>query len=83
MDKIVERFKRYIAVDTKADSSSETCPSTPGQLELGALLVEELKEIGLSDVRQDENGYVYASLKSNIDKDVPTIGFIAHFYLYT
>ena len=78
MDKIVERFKRYIAVDTKADSSSETCPSTPGQLELGALLVEELKEIGLSDVRQDENGYVYASLKSNIDKDVPTIGFIAH-----
>ena len=78
MDKIVERFKRYIAIDTKADPSSDTCPSSPGQLELGALLVEELKEIGLSDVRQDENGYVYASLKSNIDKDVPTIGFIAH-----
>ena len=78
MDKIVERFKRYIAIDTKADASSDTCPSTPGQLELGALLVEELKEIGLSDARQDENGYVYASLKSNIDKEVPTIGFIAH-----
>ncbi|MDR7871198.1 MAG: peptidase T [Tissierellaceae bacterium] len=78
MDKIVERFKRYIAIDTKSDENSETCPSTQGQLELGAMLVEELKEIGLSDVRQDEHGYVYAALKSNIDKKVPTIGFIAH-----
>lgn len=78
MDKVVERFKRYIAMDTKSDPNSQTCPSTPGQMELGALLVEELKEIGLSHVRQDENGYVYASLKSNIDKKVPTIGFIAH-----
>lgn len=78
MDKIVERFKRYISIDTKSDENSETCPSTKGQLELGALLVEELKEIGLDDVKQDENGYVYATLKSNMDKEVPTIGFIAH-----
>lgn len=78
MDKVVERFKRYIAIDTRSDGKSKTCPSTPGQLELGTLLVEELKEIGLSHVKQDENGYVYASLKSNIDKEVPTIGFIAH-----
>lgn len=79
MDKIVERFKGYIAIDTKSDENSETCPSTKGQLELGKLVVEELKDLGLSDVKQDENGYVYATLKSNIDKKVPTIGFIAHF----
>jgi len=78
MEKIVERFKRYIAIDTKSDDNSQTCPSTKGQLELGALLVEELKELGLEDARQDKNGYVYATLKSNIDKKVPTIGFIAH-----
>lgn len=78
MNKIVERFKRYIAIDTRSNEASETCPSTQGQLELGALLVEELKEIGLSEIRQDKNGYVYATLKSNIDKKVPTIGFIAH-----
>lgn len=78
MEKIVERFKRYIAVDTRSDETSKTCPSTPGQLELGALLVEELKEIGLTDARQDESGYVYASLESNIERKVPTIGFIAH-----
>ena len=78
MEKIVERFKRYIAVGTRSDETSKTCPSTPGQLELGALLVEELKEIGLTDARQDESGYVYASLESNIERKVPTIGFIAH-----
>jgi tripeptide aminopeptidase len=78
MDKIVERFKRYIAIDTKSDENSNTCPSTPGQLELGALLVDELKELGLDNVKQDNNGYVYATLKSNIDKKVPTIGFISH-----
>jgi len=78
MDKVIDRFKRYIAVDTKSDENNSTCPSTKGQLELGALLVEELKEIGLQDVRQDKNGYVYATLKSNIDKKVPTIGFISH-----
>ena len=78
MDKIVERFKSYIAIDTRSDENSSTCPSTKGQLELGALLVKELNELGLEDVKQDENGYVYATLKSNIDKEVPTIGFIAH-----
>jgi tripeptide aminopeptidase len=78
MAKIVERFKRYIAIDTRSDENSQTCPSTKGQLELGALLVKELKELGLEDAKQDENGYVYATLKSNMDKKVPTIGFIAH-----
>ena len=78
MDKIVERFKKYIAVDTRSDEDSETCPSSKGQLKLGQILVEDLKKIGLSDVKQDKNGYVYATLKSNIDKEVPTVGFISH-----
>lgn len=79
MDKIVERFKRYIAVDTRSDENSDTVPSTKGQLELGKILVEELNELGLEDVVQDENGYVYATLPANTDKEVPTIGFVAHF----
>lgn len=78
MDKIIERFKRYIAIDTRSDEDSNFCPSTQGQIVLGAILVDELKELGLSDIRQDENGYVYGTLKANIDKKVPTIGFIAH-----
>lgn len=78
MDRIVERFIGYIGMDTRSDENSDTCPSTSGQLELGALLVKELNELGLEDVKQDENGYVYATLKSNIDKKVPTIGFISH-----
>ena len=78
MDKIVERFKRYIAVDTRSDADSETVPSTKGQLELGKLLVEELNQLGLENVKQDQNGYIYAELPSNTAEEVPTIGFIAH-----
>ncbi|MFN2341365.1 MAG: peptidase T [Halanaerobium sp.] len=78
MDKIIERFKRYIAVDTKSDSDSETVPSTNGQLELGKLLLGELNELGLKNVIQDENGYIYAELPSNTAEEVPTIGLIAH-----
>lgn len=78
MNKIIERFKKYIAVDTKSDSNSETVPSTEGQLELGKILVKELKELKLEDVVQNDKGYIYATLPSNIDQEVPTIGFIAH-----
>ncbi len=78
MDRIIERFKKYISIDTRSDENSNTSPSTPGQLELGSILVEELKDLGLEDAIQDENGYVYATLKSNMDKRVPTIGFISH-----
>ncbi|MEO3945914.1 peptidase T [Gorillibacterium sp. CAU 1737] len=75
---LIERLIRYAKVETQADDNSETCPSTPGQLELGRLLVEELKEIGLSDASMDENGYVMATLPANTDKPVPVIGFLAH-----
>lgn len=75
---IVERFLKYVSFDTTSNEESETCPSTKGQLVLGNYLVEEMKEIGLSDVYQDEDGYVYATLPSNTDKNVKTVGFVAH-----
>ena len=74
----LERFKRYIAIDTKSDENVTTCPSSKGQLTLGALLVEELHALGLTNAVQDPHGYVYASLSANIDTKVPVIGFIAH-----
>jgi tripeptide aminopeptidase len=74
----VERFLRYVKIDTQSDEESTTFPSDPKQLELSKLLVEELKEIGLTDAHMDENGYVIATLPSNTEKDVTTIGFIAH-----
>lgn len=74
---IRQRFFNYIAIDTKSDPESETCPSSKNQLDLGRLLLEELKAFGLNDARMDEYGYVYASLKGNVE-NVPTIGFIAH-----
>lgn len=78
MKKVHERFLEYVKVDTKSDEETRTTPSTKGQLELGKILAEELKSIGLQDVRIDEFGYVYGTLKGNIDKKVPTVGFISH-----
>lgn len=70
------RFKKYISIDTKSDENSETCPSTKGQLELGALLTAELQEMGIH-AEQDKNGYVYASIPANVPGK-KTVGFIAH-----
>jgi tripeptide aminopeptidase len=78
MSKVVERFIKYVKFDTKADDTSDTVPSTPGQLVLAKELGKELEQLGLSDVSVDENGYVMASLPSNLHKKVPTVGFIAH-----
>ncbi|MGZ9793423.1 peptidase T [Bacillus atrophaeus] len=75
---IIERFTTYVKVDTQSNENNDTCPSTPGQLTLANMLVEELKSIGMEDAAIDENGYVMATLPSNTDKDVPTIGFLAH-----
>lgn len=77
-EEMIKRFTTYVQIDTQSNEDSETCPSTKGQLELGKLLVEELKEIGMQEVSMDENGYVFATLPSNTEKDVPTIGFLAH-----
>ncbi|MFK8269741.1 peptidase T [Capnocytophaga stomatis] len=79
MQKLVERFITYIKTDTQSDPESQTTPSTEKQWNLARLLVEELKSIGLEDVTIDENSYVMATLPSNVDYEVPTIGFIAHF----
>jgi tripeptide aminopeptidase len=78
MSNVVERFIKYVKYDTKADEESTTTPSTPNQMVLAKDLVKELKELGISDVAVDENGYIMATLPANIDKDIPVIGFIAH-----
>ncbi|WP_208585970.1 peptidase T [Gracilibacillus suaedae] len=76
--KLIERLSKYVQIDTQSNESNPDCPSTDGQWELAHLLVEELKDIGMHDVTVDENGYVMATLPSNVDKDVPVIGFLAH-----
>jgi len=78
MFKVTERFLRYIKCDTKSDEDSSTVPSTPGQLEFAGKLAEELKDLGLKDVSLDEKGYIMATLPSNIEEEVPVVGFIAH-----
>ncbi len=77
-EKLIERFLKYVKIDTQSDENSQTCPSTEKQLVLAKLLVEELNSLGLSDVSLDKNGYVMATLPSNIDRNVPVIGFISH-----
>lgn len=74
---LTERFLKYVSFDTQSNEESETCPSTDKQLKLGAYLVEELKNMGLTEVEQDQNGYVYATLPAN-QQGLPTIGLIAH-----
>lgn len=78
MSKVVERFLNYVKYDTQASISTGTTPSTHGQLVLGEKIAEELRSIGLSDVSVDDKGYVMATLPANIDKKIPTVGFIAH-----
>jgi tripeptide aminopeptidase len=76
---VTERFLQYVTIDTQSDPNSDTCPSTPKQKNLGALLVNELFAIGLHDVHIDEHGYVYATVPSNSDKEhVPVICFCSH-----
>lgn len=79
MQNIIDRFISYVIIDTESDSSSETTPSTPKQWDLANKLVEELKTIGMQDVTIDEKAYIMATLPSNVDYEVPTIGFISHF----
>ncbi|KAA3621796.1 MAG: peptidase T [Flavobacterium sp.] len=77
--KIIDRFTSYVTVDTESDPESNTTPSTEKQWNLANALVEELKEIGMEDVSIDENAYIMATLPSNLDREVPVIGFISHF----
>lgn len=77
-EKLQERLIRYAKVNTQSNIHSNTTPTTEGQLTLGRMLVDELKDIGMTDVQVDENGYVMATLPANTIKHIPTIGFLAH-----
>jgi len=76
---LINRFISYVTVDTESDPESNTTPSTAKQWDLANALVKELKEIGMQDVTIDENAYIMATLPSNIEADVPVIGFVSHF----
>ncbi len=78
MTELLERFLKYVKVETTSDDSTGTTPSTPNQLVLAKMLYQELKDLGIEEVKLSDHGYVYATIPSNIDKEVPTIGFIAH-----
>ena len=75
---VLERFLKYVQVDTQSDPNSPTIPSTEKQKNLSRILVEELLEMGIEDAHLDEWGYVYATIPSNTDKQVPTICFCSH-----
>ena len=76
---ITERFINYTKFDTQSSEDSQTVPSTSKQLVFAKYLKEELEREGFSDVEMDEKGYIYATLKANTKKDIPTIGFISHY----
>ncbi|WP_347069458.1 peptidase T [Flavobacterium sp. WV_118_3] len=79
MQHIIDRFISYVTVDTESDPNSDTTPSTAKQWDLANQLVEELKAIGMEEVTIDANAYIMATLPSNVEHEVPTIGFISHF----
>lgn len=75
---LTNRFLKYVSFDTQSSESSDTTPSTDKQMVFAEFLRDELESIGLKDVELDSNGYLYATLPSNMDRQVPTVGFIAH-----
>ena len=77
-ERLLQRFLRYVKIDTMAQEGADTYPSSPGQRQLGSLLVEELREVGIRDARQDEHGIVTATVPPTVGSDVPVIAFCAH-----
>jgi len=75
---ITDRFLKYVSFTTTSDENTHMTPSTPGQMIFAKYLVEELKSIGLQEVDLDKNGYIMATLPANVDKSLPTIGFVSH-----
>lgn len=75
---LVERFLKYVSFDTQSKEDAGVTPSTPGQMVFAKYLREELESLGLEEITLDENGYLFATLPANVDKPLPTIGFIAH-----
>ncbi|PIF00271.1 MAG: peptidase T [Maribacter sp.] len=79
MQQLIDRFLGYVKIDTQSNPNSKTTPSTEKQWNLAMELAYELERIGLKEVSIDENAYIMATLPSNVEKEVPTIGFISHF----
>ncbi|MDC6405104.1 MULTISPECIES: peptidase T [Maribacter] len=79
MKDVMSRFLDYVKIDTQSDPNSKSTPSTQKQWDLAHKLVSELKEIGMTDVYIDERAYIMATLPSNLDYEIPIIGFISHF----
>ncbi|MER2088693.1 MAG: peptidase T [Sporosarcina sp.] len=77
-EKLIERLVRYAKIDTQSDAGSSSTPSTPGQWDLLHELQKELADIGMEEITLDDNGYLFATLPANTDRDVPVIGFLAH-----
>ena len=75
---VTDRFLKYVTFDTQSDELTNLTPSTPGQMVFAKYLKTELEDLGLSDITLDDNGYLMATLPSNVDYDTPTVGFIAH-----
>lgn len=75
---VIERFLKYVSFDTQSDETTEITPSTSKQMVFAKYLQSELEDLGLEDISLDENGYLFATLPANVDRDIPTIGFIAH-----
>lgn len=78
MNQLVERFLKYVSYDTQSDELTGLTPSTPGQMVFANYLKSELDSLGFSEISLDENGYLFATLPANTDKQIPVIGFIAH-----
>ena len=76
--KLVNRFLKYVSFDTQSDELTNMTPSTPGQMIFAKFLKEELENLGLQEITLDDYGYLMATLPSNTDKPLPTVGFIAH-----
>ena len=75
---VLDRFLRYVQIDTTSDPNSKTVPSTERQKDLSRLLVQELHELGITDAELDDKGYVYATVPANTDKEVPVLCFCSH-----
>ncbi len=78
-EELIERFVSYVTIDTESDPNSKTTPSTQKQWDIANKLVQELKDMGLKDVIIDEHAYIMATVPSNVEHPVPSIGFISHF----
>src|SRR5205085_1781589 len=78
MDSLLDRFCRYVRIDTQANENARTYPSSPGQLELGRVLVDELRALRVADAAADEYGIVLGTLPATVAHHAPTIAWIAH-----